>query len=150
MSLVSGGGGGALLTGHAWYDGGNVLIANGDVGSLTWNTLEGGTELLTRSAPGLPTVLAAGVYVVAVQVSSAAMTAGGSYEATLTLDVAGDFASVTETSAAASAAVPSPALSLCAAYYLDAGDSIRVRVGNLDGVAARNFALTSGIVQRLA
>ena len=150
MPFVNGGGGsgGSQPVTREQFFGIASNIADNAQGNLTWDNPQG-DALLNLSTPGLPTVVAAGVYAVSVTVTGNSITVGGYYQANLDMDTANEDARVTEDSPTASASHDNPLISLANTYYVPAGGIISVSVANLDGSATRAFAM-SAVVQRLS
>ena len=132
-------------------NGGNVAIANNASANLTFGNHNSGPDLLDLTDPANPTVIAAGIYSVSVSISpNDAMTDGGIFSASLTLDANNAEATAIGSSPAAVTANLLPSLSLSLTYYIPAGGVIAVNVGNGDGVKSINFALQDAVVQRLS
>lgn len=128
-----------------------VSVANAASGALTWDTSIGPDSLLTLTVPSLPTVITAGVYAVTIDVvASVSMTADGYFEVFLHLDNTGFNQATRTDTRLATAAGPTPRLSLALAWYCPAGSQIRADVFNRDGAATRTFALDNASVQRLS
>jgi hypothetical protein len=131
--------------------GNNVNIGNGGAANMTWDTSNGPSTLLNRSSLTDPTVVAAGVYSVMCEVQGAAMTAGGLFFVSLSLNNNGGDSCFAETdSREATAGTQSPFACVTCVYFIPAGGSITVNVTNRDGSAARNFHLVGAVIERLS
>lgn len=118
---------------------------------LTWDGATGPDALLSLVAPTQPTAVTTGVYAVAVTVAAqASMTVGGYFLVQLEMNRSDEDATVSAESEAASAVRPTPRAFIASTYYLPAGADIGVRVTNLDGVQAIDYAMTSAVVQRIS
>lgn len=130
----------ALTIAKAQYSGNPLTIANGAQAYLTWDTLASGTELLDRSTPQFPVVLADGVYQLVVQIAASGMTAGGF--AFIQAQLTGSPMGGSESDAYFPAQLVPVGISPGSATILVpmlAGDSVGVSVSNLDGAVSRDF-----------
>lgn len=131
--------------------GNDVLIGNGAQGTLPWNTKTGGDTLLDISDPTAPTVIIGGVYAFYVLVEcDDALTAGGFYQAALTLDTNGNSAEFVAADAQGTALDGTANMALTAVYYVPAGGGVLLQVTNKDGVQDLNFLLGKAIIQRIS
>ncbi len=144
------GGGGGVTTREQLHAAGNVTIANGANGVLTW-AKSTGSDLVDLTDPTAPAIVTAGVYAVGIQVAPAgAITTGGSFIAKLELDANGEDPEIDVTSAAATAAVNQPRVGNWLTYYIPAAGVIVVTVANLDGVASVDYRLSFASIQRIS
>jgi hypothetical protein len=135
---------------RAAYHGAAVTVADDATDALTWDTLDFGDDLLDRSDPAAPVVLASGIYAVTVETFVDTLTADGAYIARLGLASNEGWAFFQAASAPFSLANAAPAVVVSVTWYVAAGDGILARVTNLDGVAPRDFHLSVATVQQLA
>lgn len=130
------------------FNGGFVSIGNGVDAPLTWTNPDQ-NELLDLTTPTLPTVLESGTYAFSVSVSSGAVTVGGYFQLTLQLDSTGLSTNLYTDSRASVAADQNPTAAIAGTCYLNAGEGVAVRVRNKDGVASRNFNISTAIAQKI-
>ncbi len=132
------GGGSQPVQGN--YSGDPVTIADGAAASLPFTNLDSGTELLDRTTPTAPTLLAAGTYVLTLKVFGDALTAAGwcFVRGSLALN----FGTTTEH--------PDYGEGVTIVRVCDAGDLVGARVENHDGVAARDFYIDTALLVKLA
>jgi hypothetical protein len=139
---------------HVLMSGDDVSIDDGQAAFITWDSVQGGTDvgLIDLTGPAGPLVIETGVYVVSVCVDGQSLTTGGSYNLTLKLDAQGGDTTQFDIRSSVSAEPTTSDLltTVTGAYLVTAGDAIQVLVRNNDGVAARNFALNFGAVQRVS
>lgn len=143
-------GGGGLTAVYAAYHGSNANIANGAQGALPWSNRDDGTELFDRTTPESPAALAAGVYIVTVNVLATALTAAGSYQVSLGLDTIGVGIEVDADTGTSVNGNGIPTLTVSCAYYIPLNGLVEVKVTNFDGAAARNFRIAEATVIKLA
>lgn len=142
-------GGGSIST-REQAGGDDLLVNAGDLQPLLWTPKVAGDDLLDLSAPTAPTVLATGVYAVAVTVAAdEPFTVGISLPVQLELDANGEDPIVYGLSPAADATNTNPQVLLAMTYYVPIGGAIKVSATNQD-VAARNIHIQSGVVQRIS
>jgi hypothetical protein len=134
-------GGGGSVPVQAQYYGAPVTIANSASGALTWDNLSSGTELLDRTVPSFPTLLAAGTYALSlVTKSSAPLTPGGN--AQLLVNIPGGTIQAST--------LPDIGLAGYFIWIAGAGDTVEVDVVNNDGAASRDFVIFSALLVKLA
>ncbi len=139
-------GGGGSQPVQAGYSGDDTAIAYGDAASLTWDTLVSGDDLLDRTDPTTPLVLADGWYAITVLAeSSAALTVGG--KALLTVSSDAQPVSAYTWMLSSNAAAYGSGTLVC---FLGAGSNVVAQVFNLDGAVSRNFGIEGAIVVKLA
>lgn len=148
--LSAAGSGGAPAAVVAQYSGNPLTIANTATASLTWDSLDQGVELLDRSSPAAPLVLADGLYVLSVQISPVALSAGGfaTLAATLTNATLGVEADTTVAAAQVAAGIAGDTATTVP-LALRAGDPVAALVTNGDGALARDFALFAAFLTKL-
>lgn len=136
---------------RATYSGLSTLVANDSIGTLGWEERRSGADLLDLTEPTLARFRAAGGVVVTVRVSAEEpMSAGGSFSATLVLDVDGDAAETSEsTLVSADPNAPAQVISLTLPYQVPVGAGVRVNVLNEDGANDVRFDLAA-VVLRIA
>ncbi len=139
----------ALIQTREKLAGDPVTIANSSLGRLTWDTKVSGSDLLDLTDPELPAVVDAGVYSVTVWVYPTALTATGTYLATLILDSGAQDADTSASSAPSVLGNDTPNVSLSATYYIPAAGVIELQVSNISG-ASEDFTMATGLVQRLS
>jgi hypothetical protein len=132
------------------YSGASKSIADGAQDLLPWSFFDDGDAVLDISNTVSPVVVASGVYAVTVCVRTLAMTSGGTYRFSLVLDTTGFAPSVEGDAPPASAAQTTPDVTLAMTKYIPAGSGIATLVENLDGAAARFFAIQRAVCQRIS
>lgn len=148
-----GGDGGSQPTSNTYY-GNPLLINNANAGNLpvNWPTAQG-DAVLDLTTPAAPKFVAAGAYIVTIQLSPQdAMTPGGSYNATINFPDSPltDLLPQGQADAQISAANTNPAVTVTMPYLAAAGDSFSVSVTNLDGVQNINFGIGCVTVLKVA
>lgn len=134
---------GAGAGAQATYSGGNVTIADGGGDTLPLGSLDSGVELLDRSAPANCTMLESGVYAVTANLVCSGMTAGGSWAAGIS---GGQGAGAATTFLFGG--LGTSTLTYVSGYL--AGDALVVVAINRDGAVARDFAVSSLTLVKLA
>jgi hypothetical protein len=136
-----------LVTESAYYSGGNVTIADGDSGRVSWSILDFGDNILDNTDPLQPIVRKAGLFFVSAQVETpSGFTAGGNISAELYFDYTGDAPFVATFAIGIAGYV---ALLISGSYKLTAGQAIRLNVNNNDGASSRAFVLKNALVSRI-
>lgn len=128
-------------TDAAIYTGSPVVVVNGGQANLPFTVLAAGTDLLDRSDPENPTVLADGIYLLFADAActDGPLTADGYVQLTgnvggyLPESVGGTFNNPTDR--------PEGHWSAASGGKLVAGDTINVLVVNRDGAVSRHFSL---------
>lgn len=133
-------GGGASPV-QAAYSGDNVTVANFDSANLPFTNLDGGTDLLDRTDPAIPTFLAAGTYAVTAR-ARGALTAGGTANASLIVAGPDIFASVMND--------VSQECGIAGVAVVSAGDTLRIELDSYDGAAPQDFRIGSVFIVKLA
>lgn len=127
---------------EAVYSGANVTIPDGGTAYLPFTTLSNGTDLLNRTDPEQPTVLAAGTYAITVDVhASSILSPGGAANGTLN---AGDWGGFPGFLVAGR-----NDFTVSATEILKAGDTISEYLLNQDGTSAQNYRISTAIIVRL-
>lgn len=144
----SAGGGSQLVTEAGYYQGNTVNIENGVTGTVGFDFFTSGDDVLNVTNPLLPLARKAGLFIVSCEVECGTLTAGGSFQAQLILDVSGDGVEIDGTGVAASNFVRNLA-SVSGQYVLAAGGSLRMDVFSGDGAATRGFSITNALVARI-
>jgi hypothetical protein len=129
----------------------SVSIGNGGSDLLAWDgTSFGPDTLLDRTTTTVPSVLTAGIYAVTVLVAPGEdMTVGGNYQTQLELDSDSTDATATQDSAPANANALRPDVTLAMVWYIPANGTLRLRVRNHDGAAARGFGFGNIQIQKI-
>lgn len=146
-ALSGGGGGSPLVTEAGNYSGPTTNIADTNSAALSWEILDAGDDVLDVTAPTLPVARKAGLFIVQLEVVPTAFTTGGSVLCDLTFDYNGD-APLISASGVGGAGEP-PRVLIAGSYVLAAGGAMQLFVTNLDGVAARDFAVKNAFVARI-
>lgn len=131
------------LPAEAVYTGANATIADGAAVYLPFSTLATGTDLLNRTDPGQPTVIAAGTYAITVDVhASSTLSPGGAATGTLNTGDWGGFPG--------SLVAGRSDFTVSTTVALHAGDTISEYLFSQDGAAAQTYRIATAIVVRLA
>lgn len=140
-------GGSQPTTREQFGTGASTTVADNANDPLPWGAKFSGDDLLDVSTPTAPTVIAAGVYVVACTFArtGAAMTANGTWQAGLELDEQGEDAAILGDGTDKTLRV-----GLSLTYYIPAGGTIRAGIWNRDGAGPCDWKLENQIVQRLS
>lgn len=142
-------GGGGLTVAQEIILGDNVSVANGDAGSLTWDTVAAGDEILDLTDPSLPVIATAGTYMFVAAINSETITAGGSYQAVLE-DNTGAINSTQDSASSDVGNGGVPTVTLTGIGLLEIGGSLSLNVTNHDGVAAVNFKILQATILKLS
>jgi hypothetical protein len=127
-----------------------VSIANAGTALLDWSSVLGpDLTLVNVSAPTVPVIPTAGIYAVSVEASGTTLTPAGYFQLGLELDSDGLDASAQVDSRPASAARPTPLVTVTLVLYIPAAGTLRARVHSFDGASTRAFTLTEATVQRI-
>lgn len=142
-------GGSTPPTAHATSSTGTLVnIGNGFEGVLDWVDTFDPDGMLDLTDTFQPAVVEAGIYAVGCSVYSfEPLTAGGTYEVALSLDVVNwgaNFITVSPPGPAVSSSGGSAAF-VFGGFYFEAGGVMRLSVTNRDGVAERAFGHISNI-----
>lgn len=125
---------------------GNVTIAPGAIGSLTWAAV-GGDTLLDYTDTALPTFILAGTYIVAAQArAETALAVGDTFTATLNV---GGAASLTATCPPSVAVETRPSVSLTLCAVVAAGDPLSLLVESAC-VGSEDFGLNTTTICKIA
>lgn len=147
---IGGGGGGGSTEREQLADSTGTSVGNGSTLVISIGAKTVGTDLLDLTDPVHPTVVTTGVYVVTVSIFPAdAMTVGGNYDFTLTLDASGEAAAGGMTSSPSTTLEEHPTATASLPYFLPAGAEITIQVTNNDGAAAITFQPFT-VIQRIS
>jgi hypothetical protein len=128
---------------QAMYSGSPVSIPDGQGAPLTFDTLDSGTELLDRTNPAAPELLAAGTYAFTGSFyASAPLTAGG--------HTAFNVSTSSGPTSSADTLHPDFVASASLVFVGEAGDSLLLSLNNIDGAASRDFSMYGAVLVKLA
>ena len=125
----------------AAYEGDSIIIGNNDLTPLPFSYLVGGVELLDRTPP-FNLILADGVYSLSVWAQGDALTAGGYASCQVAVGI---FETGVEAFHPENGNFGATTVGFCAA-----GNTVAAYILNKDGVAARNFNLSSASLVKLS
>lgn len=141
------GAGGASPAAAGNYASNPVTIADGSFALIPFASLVTGTELLDRSDPTQATLLASGIYLIAVLivVDDGPVTAGGQIVVSTVVGTGQNAGSVTAITGGNSSAC-----GVTACGPGNAGDLVVVAVENYDGASAHDFSLSLANLVQIA
>ncbi len=148
VTEVASQGSGGSQPAQASYSGNAVEIAYGDSGAPTWDSLDDGDDLLDRTDPANPLVVADGWYTFTVGIVTTAPFTAGGYAIASPPSPTGAEYSVNGVVFGSHGGGAYGLVSVSA--FFAAGTNVTVGVVNDDGAVARSFKIEPAIVVKFA